>query len=103
MIGSYYFNQVIAMIIIALSLLLMAIGVYGSFKYKNFYARILVSSKLDTVAFITMIIGVIIYSGFTIFSLKVLLLMALMLLINPLTTHLIARSAYKNGLDVRKK
>lgn len=90
-------------IIIYLGLAFVFIGVIGIYRFKNFYTRALVASKVDTVGYITLIIGIIIKSGLNAFSLKVLLILCISLLINPLVTHSVVRSAkisgYKSGKE----
>jgi multicomponent Na+:H+ antiporter subunit G len=81
-------------IIIFAGIAFMLLGIIGIFKFRNFYARILITAKIDTVGSLTFIIGVAVKHGFSFFSLKLLLLAALILFINPLVTHMIARSAY---------
>jgi len=66
-------------------------------KFKNFYTRILVTAKIDTVGVITILIGVAVRNGVSFFSLKVLLIMSIMMVINPMASHMIARSAYLSG------
>jgi len=56
-----------------------------------------VTAKIDTVGAITLFIGVAVRNGFSFFSLKVLLLMVVLMVINPLASHMIARSAYLSG------
>ena len=87
-------------IIITIGVVFMLFGVIGIIKYKNFYLRILVTSKIDTVGVITIIIGTALKHGLSFFSLKVLLLMGILMVINPLTSHMIARSAYLSGYRV---
>ena len=84
-------------VIIAIGTVFLLFGVIGLLKFKNFYARILVTTKIDTVGLTTIFIGVAIRNGLSFFSLKVLLLMGLILMINPLASHMIARSAYLSG------
>jgi len=84
-------------IIMSLGILFMAIGIIGIIKYKNFYTRILLTTKIDTIGAITFILGVAVKHGFSFFSLKVLLLVGIMLILDPLATHIIARSAYNCG------
>ena len=81
-------------IIIVVGLLFMLFGVIGLFKFKDFNLRILVLAKIDTVGAITFMIGVIIQHGLSFFSLKLLLIMVLFMILNPLTAHIIARAAY---------
>ena len=75
----------------------MAFGVVGIYKFNNFYTRLLASSKVDTVGMLTVMIGVIVSHGFSYFTGKVLLLLAIMLIFTPLVTHVLARSAYLSG------
>ena len=84
-------------VIIFAGIIFMLFGVIGIFKFKNFYARILLSSKIDTVGTLTLIIGIAVKHGFGFFSLKLILLLVLMLILNPLITHMVARSAYLSG------
>ena len=84
-------------LIIAAGIVFVLFGVIGIIKHKNFYARILVTSKIDTVGVITIFIGMVVKHGVSFFSLKVLLLMAILIVINPLASHTIARAAYLSG------
>ena len=89
--------EILGNIIIVAGIIMMFFGVIGLFKFKNFYPRILVTAKIDTVGTLTLIAGFIIKHGFSFFSLKLLLLLGIMLLLNPLASHIIARSAYLSG------
>ena len=80
--------------------LFMLFGVIGIFKFKNFYLRILVTTKIDTVGALTLFIGMAIKHGFSFFSLKVVLLVILMMILNPLATHMVARSAFLSDYNI---
>ena len=84
-------------IIIIIGALFILLGVIGIIKFKNVYTRILVSAKIDTVGTITIILGIALKHGLSFFSLKALLILCIMIIINPLTSHMIARSAYLSG------
>lgn len=60
-------NIIIGTIIIWIGIAFIAIGVFSIYRFKNFYPRILVASKIDTVGNITLMIGIIIKNGFTFF------------------------------------
>ena len=81
-------------IIISAGIIFMVFGIIGLYKFKSFYTRILITGKIDTVGSLTIIIGMAVRHGFSFFSLKLLLVAALLLFINPLATHMTARSAY---------
>ena len=88
---------IVGEVIIGIGMVFILLGVFGIIKYKNFYTRILVTAKIDTVGVITIFIGMAVRHGASFFSLKVLLLMGIMMIINPLASHMIARSAYLSG------
>ena len=96
-------NEYIGYIVIILGLLFVIIGLIGLFKYKTFYARATMSSLIDTAGFITIVLGVIIYNGFTFFSLKASVIIFLMLLLNPLTNNIIVQGAYKSGHGIKEE
>ncbi|MCL1936472.1 MAG: monovalent cation/H(+) antiporter subunit G [Defluviitaleaceae bacterium] len=89
--------EIISNVIISIGIFFLIIGVFGIYKFKDFYRRLLVSSKVDTVGAITILIGVIIRHGFSFFSAKTLLILALILILNPLTAHILLRTAYVSG------
>jgi len=81
-----------------LGLVFMLIGIIGIFQPgKDFYYRILVACKIDTVGFLTVAIGVAIRHGFTFFTGKLFIIVIIMMVLNPFVAHIVARSAYKSG------
>jgi multicomponent Na+:H+ antiporter subunit G len=92
--------KVISNIIIIIGLVYMLFGVIGMFKFKTFYPRVLTTSKADTVGALTVMIGVAIGRGISFFSGRVLLLMVITLILNPLMAHIIARAAYLSGHEI---
>ena len=95
--------QIAGNIIIFIGIVFMLFGVIGIFRFKNFYARILISGNVDTVGAFTFIIGIAMKHGLGFFSLKLLLLIVLMMIINPLITHMAARSAWLSGYKFEDK
>ena len=88
--------------LVAASLFFVAAGVYGVLALKDFYSRVVITAKVDTVAFITLIFGFMLMHGLTFFSAKLVLILVFELLTNPLSTHSIAHSAYASGYRVRE-
>ena len=93
--------EIASNVIIIISLAFMFFGVAGLFRFKDFFPRILVTAKIDTVGAITLIIGLILKHGAGFFSLKLFLIVILMLILNPLAAHIIARSAYYSDSKLR--
>lgn len=85
-------------IVMGLGLGFMLFGVIGILQPKrDFYYRILVSCKIDTVGILTFSLGLALRHGFAFFSGKILLIVIIMLILNPLVAHIVARSAYTGG------
>ena len=101
-----YLNEIIILIsdiVVGIGILFVFVGLIAIFRFKNFYPRVLATSKIDTVGTITILIGLAIRHGFSWFSAKTLLLMFIILLINPLTAHILTRYAYISGHGINKK
>lgn len=92
---------ILSYIVIAIGVGITALGVAGVYRFKNFYPRILVASKVDTVGVITIIFGIALRHGFSFFSAKALLIMVILLIINPLVAHVITKSAYLSGYPLQ--
>lgn len=86
--------------LIVLGLLVIATGVYSVLAYKEFYSRVVITAKVDTVGFITLLIGVMLIEGLSFTTAKVLLVVLFEMLTSPLSTHAIARSAYTAGYRI---
>lgn len=90
--------QIISYIIMGVGVAFMLIGVVGLFQPgKDFFYRILVACKIDTVGLLTIVIGMAVRHGFTFFTGKLVLILVIMMLLNPLVAHIVARSAWTSG------
>jgi len=89
--------EIASNIIIYAGIAFIVLGIIGIFRFRNFYARIIVAPLIDTVGAFTIIVGIAIRHGFGFFSLKLLILIILLMIINPLIAHIMARSAYLSG------
>lgn len=92
----------IGKIMIIIALVFMVIGVAGLFRFQGFYHRILITSKVEVLGFITIMIGIMMNSGINFFTGKVFLIMMILVVTNPLASHAIARSAYRSGHKLKK-
>lgn len=90
-------NEWIGIGLASLGLLFIIIGLFGLYNYSNFYTKATISSLIDSVGFLFVALGVIVYKGLSFFSLKALILIILMLLLNPLSNHYIVRGAHTSG------
>ena len=93
--------ELVGEILVVIGAVFMLFGVIGIFKYRHFYPRILIVSKIDTAGALTILIGVAIMHGFSFFTLRILILLAIMLVVNPMVTQVLASSAYLSGYQLQ--
>jgi len=89
-------------VLIIAGLAFMFLGIVGIFRFRDFYPRVLVASKIDTVGMTTVFIGIMLRHGISFFSAKVLLIMVIILILNPLVSHFMARSAHAAGYQIQE-
>ena len=92
--------RIVGDVLIVAGVIFMLFGVAGMFRFNCFYKRLLISAKIDTVGLLTLIFGLAFRHGVSFFSGKILLIMVILLILNPLVSHLIVRSAYLAGHEV---
>lgn len=76
----------------------LLVGSIGTIRLPDFYSRTHATSKSDTLGLLLLILGLIIYEGLNINSLKLLLISLFIALSNPMGSHALARSAYEANL-----
>ena len=67
----------------------------GLLRLPDFYSRMHATGKGDTLAVLFSLIGLAVYEGFTITSIKIVLIAVFMFLAQPTATHAIARAAFR--------
>lgn len=87
-------NEIIGSVLVVFGLIFTIFGIYGLMKYNNFYTRLTLSSLIDSAGFIAIMVGLMIYNGWEFGTLKLGFILVLMLLLNPLSNHVIGRGAY---------
>jgi len=86
-------------ILILVAIGLIFIGLVGVYRFKDFYSKLMVASTIDTVAMVSLILGITLRSGISWFALKALLVMIFVLFMNPIITSKIALSAREDELQ----
>lgn len=83
---------IIAGVFIIAGLFTLGIAVVGIFRFSTMLNRIHVAAKCDTMGALLVLLGLMILSGMTFFSLKLFLAIVFLWLCNPVASHLIARA-----------
>jgi multicomponent Na+:H+ antiporter subunit G len=86
--------------LILLGLLITSFGVYAVLRLNTFYARLVVTSKVEAMGFMLIILGAMVLGGFTLTSLKLMMILFFELLTVSIGAHVVARSAWNSGYRV---
>jgi len=93
-------TNILSFIVIGIGIAFMIFGIIGLFQpRRDFYYRLLIACKIDTVGLLTVGIGLAIRYGFNFFTGKVVLIVIIILVLNPLVAHIIAQAAYRSGYE----
>ncbi len=94
---------IVGFVLISLGLIFIFIGLLGIYRFENFYSRLLAAADIDTIGLVTILLGIMLVSGVNVFSFKVLLILGLILVINPIVSSSIASSAFFSGYKIKEK
>ncbi len=72
----------------------------GMLRLPDFYTRVHASGNSETLGCMLSFIGLIIYEGLTLTSLKMVFVFLIVFLANPIGSHILGKAAYKSGHPV---
>lgn len=81
----------------------MITGTVGLYKFPDFYTRMHATGKCDTVGQVFIIVGCMIYAGWSYITIKLLLVSFFYLFAGPAGTHALMKAGYVNGVKVWHK
>lgn len=90
-------QQILAMILIVIGMLFCLTTVIGYYRFPDFYSRCHASGLSETLALMFVCLGVAVYSGFNMVTVKVIVLFFAVCVCNPIGSHAIVRAAYAAG------
>lgn len=93
---------IIAVLFMFAGLFVLGVATIGIFRFSTMLNRIHIAAKCDTLGALLVLLSLIILSGWTIFSLKLLLVIIFLWLSNPVSSHLVARAEVKTNPDLNK-
>ncbi len=79
------------------------VSAIGIVRFPDFYSRMHPAGKADSMGQATVLIGLIIFEGFTLVSVKLLFIILFIFIANPTSTHALANAAYNAGVEPWKK
>ncbi|MCS7151432.1 MAG: monovalent cation/H(+) antiporter subunit G [Endomicrobia bacterium] len=96
-------NEIIGKIIISIGIIADFIGCIGLIRFPDVYTRLQASTKCVTLGTCGIFFGVFVHSGFTSLGIKALLIVIFVFLTSPVSSHALARAAYRSGVKMCDK
>ena len=93
---------IIAGVLMLAGLFVLGIATAGIFRFSTMLNRIHVAAKCDTLGALLVLSGLIVLSGFTVYSLKLGLVIVFLWLCNPAASHLVARAEVKTNPNLEQ-
>lgn len=90
---------VFAAIFIIAGLFFLVVSGVGLLRFPDFYTRNHAVGKSETLGSILLLSGLAIYNGLEITSGKLVIILLFIALANPTATHIVARAAFRSGLQ----
>jgi multicomponent Na+:H+ antiporter subunit G len=81
---------IISLLLIAIGILAMCSGLMGLMRYRSFFNQMHAMGLHDTAGVMLILLGLVVHAGFSLLSLKLLLLLGILLVTSPTVTHLLA-------------
>lgn len=91
-------QNIVSIVFIVGGIFFILIAGVGIVRLPDFYSRTHAVSKSDTLGILLVVLGLIVYEGFTINSLKLSFIFVLVALSNPIGSHALGMAALKKGL-----
>ena len=92
-------RELIACIFLAIGLIFITASAIGVLRLPDFYTRLHASGMGETLGLILSFIGLAIIEGFTLTSVKLIMVAFLVFLCNPIGTHMLVRAAHREGVQ----
>jgi multicomponent Na+:H+ antiporter subunit G len=91
--------NILSGVMIITGALAILVGMLGVFRMPDFFTRLHAASIIDTMGTMLILLGLMLYSGFNLVSVKLLLIMIFILITTPAAAHALAKSALHGGLE----
>ena len=93
----------LAIFLIVLGLFFLVVGSIGMLRLPDVFSRAHALSLTDSLGAVLDLAGLAVYEGFNMNFLRILVVLVLVYLLNPVISHATIRAAYRSGLRPTKK
>jgi multicomponent Na+:H+ antiporter subunit G len=91
--------EVLSAALILIGGFLFASGTLGLIRLPDFYCRLHATGKCDTLGALFALLGLVVYNGWNLVSLKIIFIVFFIFVANPTATHALGRAALLNGVQ----
>jgi multicomponent Na+:H+ antiporter subunit G len=91
-------RTIITGVFLTVGCFLIVVAAIGVVRFPDFYSRMHPAGKADSLGQTLMLIGLIIYEGVSLVSIKLLFIIIFIFIANPTATHALAKAAYAAGV-----
>jgi multicomponent Na+:H+ antiporter subunit G len=96
-------NETIGVVLMGIGIAFNFFGCLGLLRFPDIYNRLQAGTKCVTFGTIFMLIGVLVYTGFTALGIKAVLCLVFILITSPTAAHAISRGAHHSRVALWKK
>ncbi len=96
-------RTIVTAVLVALGCFLIIIASIGIVRFPDFYSRMHPAGKADSLGQALILIGLMVFEGVSLVSVKLLFIIVFIFIANPTTTHALANAAYVAGVKPWKK
>lgn len=90
--------KLVAVLFLMAGFFFTLVAAIGVVRLPDFYTRLHAAGKGDTLGLALSLVGLAIYQGFSLTSMKLIMIVILVFIANPIGTHVLCRAAYKSGV-----
>ncbi len=96
-------RTIIAGVFLGIGCFFIVVTSIGIVRFPDFYSRLHPAGKTDTVGQAFVLIGLMIYEGFSLVSIKLMIIVVFIFIASPTATHAVAQAAFLKGVIPWKK
>ena len=91
--------EILTIFLISMGTFFFATATIGLFRFPDFYSRMHATGKGDTLGMLLSLVGLALYTGFSLTSVKILLIAVFVFITSPTATHALLRAAFDSDIS----
>ncbi len=96
-------RTIITGVFLGIGCFFIVVTAIGIVRFPDFYSRLHPAGKTDTVGQAFVLIGLMIYEGFSLISIKLMIIVVFIFIASPIATHALAQAAFLLGVKPWEK